>query len=339
MIYINNKNSDKEIKKIVNQKNNDDCLYFIILCQFGEMYHVPKEIVKFIFMLTYRYTKIKNINNPPRYETIIINTDKTHLFVNKFLSYDNKKFIDVIESGIKYVYFDDSKNFILTLGLDGILRLVHLFNNEIIILDKKIRHMRFFSGSFGTTHHAKFYVISRENYLFVATFTYHHCVNRYEYIKNVSDISFPIKKIKGSLSIIISINNVAYWDWDWNKEYEMKNVVSAWSTSIHVSRSWNTILFIYAFLIDNGELYYIEKGYEDFKMTLLPFSEKIVYVTGNKTHIYVIATNGCSYRLDMLSNHKIFIKLCVGDNVKSIHCFKEYTMFLSKTNKVNFLWD
>lgn len=343
MIYFNNENSDKEIKKIINQKNYNDNLYFFILCQFIEKFYIPKEIIRLIFMSTYRHAKIK-ICNDCNHSCMIINTDKTHLFMDQYHKCNNKKFIDTVKLGTKYVYFSFKNEYVIILGLDGIIRLIDLFNDKLIILDEKIKRMKLNSITCGASRHdLQFYAISCENVLYCVSFVYYQKTTEHTYNKEISAIiSCPVKKIKGTLDIIITIDGVA--SCSFIKNIEIKNVISAYSTCTGVSFSLRIMeIYLCVFLIKNGELQYYERidddDNADFKIIPLSFDKKIIYVTGNETHVYVITNDGDAYRLDICSKQKIFHKLYFVTEVKSIRCFKNYTIFLSKTNEVNFLWD
>ena len=160
--------------------------------------------------------------------------------------------------------------------------------------------------------------------------------------KNNIYISRPVKKIKGSLEIIITIDNVA--NCIFMDNIEIKNVISGYSTHIDFSVGIDySNLYLIVYLTKNGELHYYERiDYDDhddsvFKNIPISFDKKIIYVTGNNKLIYVITNDGDVYQSEICSNIKKFHKLDFVDKMKSIHCFKEYTIFLSKTNKVEFL--
>src|ERR1044071_7241633 len=126
MIYLNHPHPDKEIKKIVTQ-NYDDHFFYFILCQFIKMFCLPKEIVNMIFMLIYHKLKINMSHSHT-----IINTNKSHLFM-KMKECRNclipQNFFNIVKLGIKYVFVNTE--YAITLGLDGMIRYINFFHNEV----------------------------------------------------------------------------------------------------------------------------------------------------------------------------------------------------------------
>lgn len=307
-----------------------------MLCQIIEIYRIPREIIKIIFMIVYQRVKIKTDNDT---NNIIINTNISHLFIyadDNFREYvNNKKFIDIVKSGIKYIYVDLGEEYVITLGLDGTIRFLDFVNDEVKIIDKKIRYMHM---NIRLCHGATtFNVISYENILSNIVFTYSYAPREFTY-KISNNILFPVRKIKKSdpESIIISMDGIAYWEyfntdwtWNWNDSItmELNNVMSACCVS--------TMYPEYIFLKWDGSLYYADKE-NDNRITLFPFDKNIAYVKSNSLHVIVITADGYAYQWSSHYAHRIFRK--IRKNVKSVYCTHDYNIFLLKNGKVKCLW-
>lgn len=138
MIYYNHPHPDKEIKEILKEKHDCDFSFFSILWQLMTEYDILIEIIKLIFTFVYQPIKI---NECPH--TIIINLDKSYLFINMAEQFHknihNHKFVDIVKLGIKSVHF--YKEYAVILKLDGVLQFMNFITDELTTIDNNIKHI------------------------------------------------------------------------------------------------------------------------------------------------------------------------------------------------------
>lgn len=331
MVYYNKIDIDKKIKKILIEKNETDYLRFSILCQFSEKYCLPSEIVKMIFKLTYQRVKIKTCDT-----NVIINTDTTHLFVNTDMEIDEylkkKKFLNLIKSGIKIIYF--GCNYAIMLGLDGMIRYIEFITYKITIIDKNIKFMN--GENYQSLHGSclSFNIITNKNIAYRVWIRY---IDQTKYIYEKNRQFCYVQKLFGHVPL--TDENVAIYNYH-GYQKEVKDIMSVYC--ITDNRLPSTIL-----LTKKGKILFDTKQYvndndnltqnEDIVMKEFPFKKEIIYLTGYQCYVYVITKDGCAYQWNARSRFLCFRK--IWHNVKSIHCSGEFTILLLKNNTVKFIWN